>query len=332
MEYLKDDDLTFLLCSERSGSNLITKLLNNHSQICGPSTKHLINPVIRNAFRYQPYDQNNNWSNLIDDILNLYNVNFSVWKSDFTKQELIKEVNHGDLDQLILYFFSKETNANLKTNCFIKEIKTFEFYAYIKHYFPKAKFIYQARDVRDMALSWKKNQTHKGGVIAAAKQWKNDQQQYLKIKMLEEVNHQIVSLKYEDLVSDSTNTLKAVLKLLNLSFETDMLQMGTDILTNENAKQQKAWENLSKPVMKDNFNKYKTQLSKREIQYIEKIAFFEMKQLGYEPENSLEELKSINNQEIETYHQYEITQLAYNPVKGVIDNMNAKKRFYQHLS
>lgn len=35
----KNINYTFLMCSERSGSNFITKLMNNHSQICGPSTK-----------------------------------------------------------------------------------------------------------------------------------------------------------------------------------------------------------------------------------------------------------------------------------------------------
>ncbi|QSS96388.1 sulfotransferase [Psychroflexus sp. ALD_RP9] len=330
MEYLKNQNLTFLLCSERSGSNFITKLLNNHSKICGPSTKHLINPVVRNAFRYQPFNLNDNWSKLIDDILNLFKVSFSIWKSDFTKQELLREINVGDLDRLILYFFSKETRANFKQNCFIKEIKTFEFYAYIKHFFPEANFIYQVRDVRDMALSWKKNQTHYGGIIAAARQWKNDQQQYLKIKMLEDINHQIISITYEDLVSDTKNTLENVLKLFDLNFEIGMLDMGSDDLTSKNAKQQKAWENLSKPVMKNNFNKFKSQLSIKEIQYIEKIAFFEMKQLGYNPENSWDQLKSIDSREIEAYHQYELAQLKYNPVKGVIDNMSAKKRFYQH--
>lgn len=32
----------FLICSERSGSNLITKLLDNHSKYCGPTPPHLL--------------------------------------------------------------------------------------------------------------------------------------------------------------------------------------------------------------------------------------------------------------------------------------------------
>jgi hypothetical protein len=40
------------MCSERSGSNFITKVMNGHEDICGPSTKHIINPVARNFYRY----------------------------------------------------------------------------------------------------------------------------------------------------------------------------------------------------------------------------------------------------------------------------------------
>lgn len=331
MENLNKLEYIFLLCSERSGSNFITKLMNNHSDICGPSTKHIINPLARNYFRYQPLTDNHNWNQLISDLLNLYNASFSIWKSKIDKDELLSSVREGDFLELINYFFKKETYSNYKKYCFVKEIKAYEFYSFLKKYIPKAKFVYQVRDPRDMALSWKKNRTHKGGVIAAARQWKNDQQQYLKIKALEEDINNIVFVYYESLVNNTEEELKNILKITGLDYESKMIEMGQDSLTTQNANQQKAWENLSKPVMKDNFNKYKTALSDMEISYIEKIAYFEMRHLGYEPQNSWDSLNQINESEIEAYHQYELTHLEYNPVKGVKENMQAKKRFYQKL-
>lgn len=325
-------DFTFLVCSERSGSNFITKLMNNHSQICGPTTKHIINPLARNYFRYQPFSESSNWDALLMDILSLFNVSFSVWKSQFSLEELKENVPQGDLAALINYFFYKEAEANNKSKLFIKEIKIYEFYPFLKYYFPKAKFVYQYRDPRDMALSWKKNNSHKGGIIAAARQWKNDQQQYLKIKALEERNGNIISVKYEDLVSNTPEQLKAILKTLNLDFEVGMVNMGKDELTNKNAQQQKAWENLSKPVMKDNFNKFKKELSVQEIQYIESICFFEMIQLGYTPENEWRELEGISPKTLADYHQQEMDEIEYNPASGVIANMEAKKAFYQRIN
>ena len=331
MDLKINDNFIFLLCSERSGSNFITKLMNNHSKICGPSTKHIINPVARNYFRYQPLHQSKQWEALVDDILNLFNIEFSVWKSKFTKEELLDSIDYGDLSGLITHFFNKEANANQKDLCFIKEIKAYEFYPFLRCYFKNAKFLYQVRDPRDMALSWKKSKIHRGGIIEAAKQWKTDQQQFIKIVEIEKLTNSIHFITYEDLVSRPEENLDSTLDLLDLNFETDMLDTKKDSLTAKNANSQKAWENLSKPVMKNNFNKFEKELSANEIRYVESICYFEMKYFGYEALFDWDSLKKISTSEIKSYHVQENSHLEYNLTKGVKENMQAKQRFYQHL-
>ena len=180
-----------------------------------------------------------------------------------------------------------------------------------------------------MALSWKKNKTHHGGIISAAKQWKNDQQQYLKIKALEDTTGNIAFVRYEDLISKPSDELKQILEVCHLEFESTMMEMGKDELTNKNAGQQKAWENLAKPIMKNNYNKFRNELTAEEIKMIEAICFFEMIHLGYEPENDWELLKSISSSELNEYHQKELDNLEYKPESGVKANMDAKKVFYQ---
>ena len=332
MDLIKNEKLVFLLCSERSGSNFITKLANNHSKICGPSTKHIINPVARNYFRYQPLHKRQNWEALIDDLLNLFNAKFSIWNSAFVREEILNNVEQGHLEDLIRYFFSKETLANNKSFCFIKEIKAYEFYPFLKSFFKESKFLYQIRDPRDMALSWKNNPTHKGGVIAAAKQWKVDQQQYLKIVELEKVHNSITIIKYEDLVSKTEIELQKLLDLLNLKFEEDMLDMQKDKITAKNAKTQKAWKNLAKPIMQNNFNKYKEQLSEKEIKFIEAICYFEMRQLGYQTEYDWSTLSQVSPRDIKELEKIESETINYEPASGVISNMKAKQRFYQHIN
>jgi len=327
---MKSKKYTFLMCSERSGSNFITKIMNNHSQICGPATKHLINPLVRNYFRYMPIEQPKNWNELLEDLLNLYNVSFSLWRSEFNLDKLKKNISLGDISGLIDYFFTTEMLANNKQHLFIKEIKLFEFYPFLKKYFNEASYIYLVRDPRDMALSWKKSSIHFGGVVGAARQWKEDQQQYLKIHYLEGNNSFL--LKYEDLVSDLASLSKEILCLLGFGFEKEMLSIEKDDLTKENAKKQKAWENLSNPVMTDNFNKFKEELSVEEIKFIEAICFFEMTHLGYKRQYSWEELKDISNHEINDFHTKETQNINYNVSKSVLDNMNAKQKFYQRLT
>lgn len=332
---LKDEqteNLTFLMCTERCGSNLITKLLNNHTQVCGPLTKHIINPLARNYFRYRAFDKQDNWNALLKDVLNLFNAPFSIWKSGFTLNELQTEVAPGDLQDLIFYLYNKEAEAHRKSHIFIKETKLYEFYPFLKSHFPGSNFVYQVRDPRDMALSWKKSQSHKGGVIAAARQWKTDQQEFLKLKALESNRPGFTFLKYEDLISSPEKELSLLLNRLGVNFERSMLRQAKDELTQKNAKNQAVWQNISKPVLNKNFNKYKTELSGEECDCIERICFFEMNHLGYKTEKSWSELNRIKPEDIEKFHQKELKSISYTPAKGVIDNIRAKKRFYQHLS
>ena len=264
--------------------------------------------------------------------MNLFNVEFSIWKSKFTKQELLESFENGDIYSLLTYFFSKETQFNEKEYCFIKEIKAYEFYPFLKVYFKNSKFLYQVKDPRDMALSWKKNTTHKGGVIEASEKSKVDQQQFLKIAELEKLSNSIVFVKYEDLVSNAEEVETKALAVFGLNYEINMLDMNKDKLTAQNAKAQKAWQNLSKPVMKDNVDKFKKELTSDEIKYIESICYSEMKYFGYETMFGWDSLKEIHAREIQSHHNLEMKQLSYQQAKGVKENMKAKQFFYQHTN
>ena len=153
----------FLMCSERSGSNFITKVMNGHEDVCGPSTKHVFNPVARNFFRYGDLANESNWDELLTDICNLLTVPFSQWQMDFSKEYMKNLAPRGDLPSLLKNLFIEEAKANGKTHVFVKENQVYEFFTFLIQYFPEAKFLYQVRDPRDMALSWKKNSDHKGG-------------------------------------------------------------------------------------------------------------------------------------------------------------------------
>jgi len=318
----------FLLCTERSGSNLITKLLNAHSQICGPSTKHIMNPIFRNLFRYEPLDNSENWKLFVEDILQLFNVEFSIWRKKFTFKELNENVRIGDYIGLINYFFEKEAESNNKNIVFIKENHTYEFFPYLLKYYPSSKFIYQVRDPRDVALSWKKNPTHKGGVVNAARQWKKDQQQLLKMAHILKEDKKVFKIKYEDLISDTPKYLKEILTFLDLKYEPTISDFYKDSLTQKNSSTQGAWENLSKKVITNNSNKFLDELYVDEIKIIEKICFNEMKFLDYKLVSSEDILSSISNQMIEDYQHIEES-IVYNPSKGVKENMKAKTIFYQ---
>jgi hypothetical protein len=318
------------MCSERSGSNLITKLFNAHSEICGPSTKHLINPVARNLFRYGDLSQQNNWNALINDIYILLSAEFSIWKKEFSLTDLSSMADCGDINSLLINIFNTEAAAHNKNHLFIKENHLYEFFPFLLINFPDSKFIYQTRDPRDMAISWKKNKSHPGGIIAGAKQWAYDQKRFLSnYDTLHKVNKAFL-IKYEDLIDKPEDILSAALSFLEFKFERSMLDFNQDSTTRLNAQAQDGWSNLSQPIISNNSAKFMTELTLDEISLIEKICYFEMKALNYKPINKKEGLDNIPTQNIDVLEQEEKDKFSAQPSVNVQNSMKAKQRFYQH--
>jgi hypothetical protein len=319
------------MCSERSGSNFIQKLLNGHNNICGPSTKHIINPVARNLFRYGDLTQKQNWDALLIDIHRLISISFSIWKKEFSLDDLQALAPIGDIESLIRNIFMEEARANGKQHVFIKENQVYEFLPFLLLNFPESKYIYQTRDPRDMALSWKKNPDHFGGVVKAAKQWQKDQQNTLKNYTELAKRGKAYFVRYEDLISDSDRYTTEIVEFFGLSYDANIENFHKDELTQKNASMQKAWNNLSQGVIKDNKKKYLKELSEQEIKAIEKICYAEMQSLGYQCEYTKNELDKVTESEIEELNRNEIENIPYERSEGVRLNMEAKKVFYQKV-
>lgn len=316
----------FLLSSERGGSNLISKIFNAHNDIAAPTTKHLLNPIFRNAFRYEPIEDN--WETLVEDFLTLYKVPFAYWRTEVSKSELMDNVPAGSIKGLVSYVYEKEIKELNKGNVFLKEIKVYEIFDYLINFFPDAQFVYLYRDPRDVALSWKKSLNHKGGVVAAARQWKIDQQQYLKFQYL--YKDAFYRVSYEGLITDAQAALSPFLSKVGLSWDDEMLNFHKDSLTAKNSESNASWSNLSKAIDPKNQTKYLKELSEHEIKLIEYLCGFEMLELGYQPVNDIAKLQlELKGGDAAAHHDQEVKSLTYEPIPGVQLNMDAKKTFYE---
>lgn len=320
--------LFFLMCSERSGSNFTTKLLNGHNKVCGPSTKHVLNPLARNLFRYGDLSARGNWEVLLQDIHRLLSVDFSLWRKTFSLQELRELAAPGDVKTLVQNLFLEEARANGKEHVLIKENHIYEFFPFLLAHFPESKYLYQSRDPRDMALSWKNNPDHVGGVVRAARQWKLDQQQSLKNFALLRPQGKAYFVKYEDLISNAYEEVTNLVNFFGVPFDDGIFDFYRDGLTRENAQKQRAWSNLEKGIISNNSGKYRENLSSEEVMTVEKLCFYEMRYLSYQPEFTESQLLKVSDGWIEQFHEKEMAALELRRSDGVTANMAAKKAFY----
>ena len=289
-------NFTFLMCSERSGSNLLTKIIDRHSQYCGPSPTHLFRLLLENYQAYGDLTEDKNWGTLVADAFDLFDAKLGLWKTYWSFEKLVESVSKRSLKALLKMIYETETRSHQKSQVFVKENQIYRFLPFIQSSFPGARVIYLVRDPRDMALSWKMAPSLRGAVIRATRVWKMDQSAGLDILALLQGGKKIKLIRYEDLLREPVMQLKTLCKFLAIDFEPKMIEFHSDPYTNRNAGCVAEWKNLEKPLLKDNYNKYIKELTEEEVRYIEGHSADLMKLFGYktlyEPAYNLEELKS----------------------------------------
>ncbi|MCB4799690.1 sulfotransferase family protein [Neotamlana laminarinivorans] len=284
----------FLISSERSGSNLITKIIDAHSQYCGPTPPHLLRIFYPVMSKYGNLQEDANWNRFISDILEMFNLKISIWEVNFNKTELLNITNRS-LASVVKYIYNKEAKHHLKTHAFIKEVNTFNLAPYINENFENAKYIWLVRDPRDMALSWFNSPVHRGDLVRAANIWKKNQERTISLFKQFTKNNKIILVKYEALIEDQEQSILNICDFLSINFEAEMLSFHKNNMSVKNAEKTDNWKNLNKAILKNNSKKYKAKLTKDQIQYIEYVCNEEMSFLGYEKDFELLSEKSFSS-------------------------------------
>ena len=290
----KIQSFMFLLSSDRSGSNLLLRIMNSHPLVFAPAPLHVfpvLNKVIEN---YGDLSINTNWYALLNNTCELINAEFGEFKTGFS--EINKNTTEKSLNGLIKSIYSIEAKKNNKSNIFIKLHDAYNYFNFLSEYFPSAKYIHLVRDPRDMSLSWLNATGLKGGIMRAAKIWREDQRGYeqLSNKITKE---QFLQVHYEQLLKNPRTTLKTICAFLEIPFSDSMLNYYQSEHSIKLASKIQAWANLSQPILKSNYNNYKKGLLAPQIEYIELICQKHMLKYGYDFEllNKQTNLEMLEN-------------------------------------
>jgi hypothetical protein len=177
-------------------------------------------------------------------------------------------------------------------------------------YHPDARFIFMVRDGRDVALSAKSSIFNHFHVFYTAQRWQREQRVGLDwlAKLPPE---QILLLKYEELIVDPESTLRSLCSFLGEAFEEQMLEYHRSDEAQKSGSLSVSWENTSRPVLRNNASKFRSQLSQREILLFEAIALREMLELGYHTDHPLELLQQQSGNLLQEHFTYRLTELRF---------------------
>ena len=275
-------EFTFLVCSERSGSNFITNLMNGHKKICGPSPTHLFRLFGSNMDRYGCLDKADTWDQLLSDVVEGFNNILGSWSSAVTKEELADAVTTRTSAELIKYIYEKEASTDQANHLFVKENHCYSFAPYLLSNFETSRFLVFVRDPRDVVSSWVNTQTIPGGIEKAVDVWIRDQQNAVSLYSQLKGTQRCFAVRYEDVLSETEETLTKILSWMGLDYQEEVLEFHKSSRTQKNAKRIEAWNNLSSGIMHNNHSKFKELLSKEEIQYVEVMCGSLMNIFGYQ--------------------------------------------------
>ncbi|HJS21928.1 MAG TPA: sulfotransferase [Steroidobacteraceae bacterium] len=143
----------------------------------------------------------------------------------------------------------------------------------IRQHFPQSRVVHLVRDVRDYCASirkaWNKD------VRRAAHRWGQD--------VLSAHRHCVadrthcVEVRYEDLLQSPGQALERVCAFLEIPFTDALTQLEQSVENIGDAKGKTE-------IVRDNRNKYRTALSRRELESVESLGWTAMRELGYEPQ------------------------------------------------
>jgi len=271
----------FQFCSERSGSNLMAKVMDGHPEICGPFPSHMIRTFAHNYACYGDLHDNANWQALTGDVADYLANMFAQWESTVTADELRNNCLPRSLGSIVRYVYEKEAEARGKSRVYVKENHAYGFLPFTLANFPNSKFVWVVRDPRDMAQNWR-DSILQGGVQNAVKAWKTDQSECIKVHSFLKDAGKILLVRFEELLRDPQTTCQRICAFIDAPYTAQMLDFHKNSNVTKNAGAITAWADLAKPIISSNLNNYQGVLSETEIRYVEASCHREMAVLGYE--------------------------------------------------
>jgi hypothetical protein len=272
----------FMIGTQRSGSNLFRLMLNQLPEIAAPHPPHILIRMMPLVESYGDLEDPENFALLVDDACRLVEANPVEWEGvTLDRADIARRCDRHDIYAVMAAIYDTLRDTWGKTSWCCKSLGNVKYADQLADRFPDAKFIYLYRDGRDVALSFTKAIEGEKHYYNIAKDWDTGQQQAIKLR--ERIGDgRVISISYEDLTGDEQGTMRRVCDFLGVPFTSDTTEFYKTDEAKRAADASNLWENVTKPVMKDNTRKFLTATSPEDLKIFESVAGGSLDVLGYE--------------------------------------------------
>ncbi len=275
-----------IIGTQRSGSNLLRLMLNQHPQISAPHPPHILQRFMPLLPLYGPLEEPGNFKFLVDDICTLVECNPVPWIGlKFNRGEIVNLCQSRTLIEIFRVIYDLKARHENASFWVCKSMSNVVYAREMETAGMKPLYIHLYRDGRDVACSFKNAIVGEKHVYAIANQWRDDQQACIRLQQTLDANR-FLPIRYESLIGEPEKAMRKVCNFLKIDFSAGFLDYYTSEESKKTANAGKMWANVSRPILKNNTNIYKTDLSKMEIAIFEKQAGKMLDKLGYNLETS----------------------------------------------
>ena len=288
-----------IIGTQRSGSNLLRLMLNQVPEIAAPHPPHILLTFLPLLSGYGPLSERENFLLLAQDICDFVNANPVPWDvGDIEASSVAAQFANNDLTDLyraIYELYAEWHGATIWCN---KSMANLYYIPELEHKGIKPVYIHLVRDGRDAAVSFRNAIVGEKHIYHLAHQWKKDQETAEKYVMGYAPERYIL-ISYEDLIHDAEGTMRKLLGRLGLHFKSEVLDYYQTEEAKHTAEAGKMWDNVTRPVMTQNSNKFSSKLSKEDLRIFESIAGDTLEHFGYKPSIDMSErISSFSPDEI----------------------------------
>lgn len=270
-----------LVGEQRSGSNLLRLMVSNSHEIAAPHPPHIlqrIDPIvpIHQILSDEKFEQ------MVEIVCLLVEKNPVPWLNTVLHRDDVKQRSR---EKHVIAIYGAvmdiyaESNQARKWMC--KSMQNIRWADHLNDYFKTNKYIYLHRDARDVALSFSKAVIGEKHMYFIARQWAELQRLCLNARASLPTDR-FFTISYTELINETESTLRNLCGFLHVEFKPEMMKFYDSEEAKNTAASSSLWENVTKPIMHHNSNKFLKELSQEQVRIVESVAGNELDALGYQ--------------------------------------------------
>lgn len=271
---------------QRSGSNMLRLMLNQLEEVTAPHPPHILQRMMPLIPLYGNLEDSQNFYRLIEDVCLLVELNPVAWTGvKFDRKDVFSLCKSQNLVEVFRVVYELKARYDRASFWVCKSMANVKYADAIEEAGIRPIYIHLYRDGRDVACSFKNAIVGEKHIYSIANQWRDNQVSCFKLREKIE-SDRFLLVSYEDLLNSPESELKRITSFINVKFNSNVFNFYKSEESKNTAVAGKMWDNVSKPIIKNNSNKYKSSLSELDIGIFEKQAGQVLSRLGYSLEGT----------------------------------------------